>query len=209
MLPERYVGNLKAWSNWKPGDTKNPFETITVSLPDAFDVGRVVTWFYGDGNNISFAETLSVESQDADGNWIEVSGEVSVGAEGLPVVDVPIVAPLTSAINVVMTARPSGYLTLSEIEVYAKAPGLSADASLSSIEVNGLPIPHFDPAVYQYAMTAHRPRHSVITATASDPYARVEITYSCQLEQMAVITVTSEDGVSVTKYQVALGGRGR
>ena len=37
-------GNLseKAWSNWKPGNTKNPSDTITFTLPAARDLNRVV-----------------------------------------------------------------------------------------------------------------------------------------------------------------------
>lgn len=38
----------KAWSNWRSG-AKNPTGTVTVTLPTARDLTRVVTWFYQDG----------------------------------------------------------------------------------------------------------------------------------------------------------------
>jgi hypothetical protein len=81
----------KAWSNWKPGDTKNPSDTITYALPEARDVTRVVTYFYRDGNNPSVAESLRVEVRDADGGWVDASGEVEIkwDGSGAPVVDVP------------------------------------------------------------------------------------------------------------------------
>ena len=44
-----------------------------------------------------------------------------------------------------MTARPGGYITMSEIEVYAKSPGVSSDAAAASIEVAGVPIARVRP----------------------------------------------------------------
>jgi len=112
----------KAWSNWKPSN-KNPSDTITFTLGTERDLTRVVTYFYRDGSNVSFPATLRVQVLDSDGTWVDASGEVPVDPEAMPapVVDVPVPAR-TSAVRVVMTARPNGYFTASEIEVYAKAP---------------------------------------------------------------------------------------
>ncbi|GIE94312.1 RICIN domain-containing protein [Paractinoplanes rishiriensis] len=109
----------KAWSNWRSG-TKNPADTITVALAAPKDLTRVVTYFYRDGSNVSTAETLRVQVQGPDGTWTDASAEIPVPADGAPVIDVPVDARATAA-RVVLTARPGGYMTVSEIEVYAKA----------------------------------------------------------------------------------------
>ncbi|MGW0710643.1 glycoside hydrolase [Streptomyces sp. NPDC002643] len=114
----------KAWSNWRSG-TKNPSDTITFTLPKARDLTRVVTHFYRDGGNVSFPESLKVQVRaTADGTWSDASASVPVGTEGTPVIDVPLTTtgPVTE-VRVVMTARQGGYITMAEVEVYAKAPG--------------------------------------------------------------------------------------
>ncbi len=120
--PERLrngVADEKAWSNWKPG-TKNPAETITFTFPSARDLTRLVTHFYRDGAG-GVAKSLKVEVRTVDGTWVDASGDVEVGT---PVADVAVrhAGPVT-AVRVVLTSRPAGYLTLGEIEVFAKAPG--------------------------------------------------------------------------------------
>jgi len=109
----------KAWSNWRSGP-KNPSDTITVTLPAARDLTRVVTHFYQDGTNLSSAASLRVQAQAADGTWADASAEIPVGTEPAPVADVPVPAT-TGAVRIVYTAHPGGYMTISEIEVYAKA----------------------------------------------------------------------------------------
>ncbi len=103
----------KGWSNWKPG-TKNPSDTVTFALPSNRDLTRVVTYFYRDGDNASFPESLRVQVRAGDGTWVDASDDIPVGTEGSPVVDVPITSAATDAVRVLMTARPSGYLTASE-----------------------------------------------------------------------------------------------
>ncbi|MCD0444032.1 RICIN domain-containing protein [Glycomyces sp. A-F 0318] len=118
-------GNLtdKGWSNWKSG----PFNTedaITVRLPRERDVTRVVSHFWSDGGRASYADTLQVQYLDAEGNWQDAGGVVDVPADEVPVIDVEVNAT-TSAVRVAMTAGLGGtvgWIVLSEIEVYAKAP---------------------------------------------------------------------------------------
>ncbi|GAA2645427.1 hypothetical protein Adu01nite_54600 [Paractinoplanes durhamensis] len=111
----------KAWSNWRSG-TKNPADTLTATLPAARDLTRVVTYFYRDGTNVSFPASLRAQILTADGTWQDASPEITVPETGTPTIDVPLtVTARASAVRIVMTARPSGYITASEIEVYAKA----------------------------------------------------------------------------------------
>ncbi|MCU1536803.1 MAG: hypothetical protein JWP82_1154 [Humibacillus sp.] len=116
-------GNLtdKGWSNWRSG-AQRPGDTLTVTLPAPRDVTRVVTRFYQDGTNVSYARTLHVEAL-VGGVWTPVSSEVTVAASGpaAPVVSVPITPTRTTAVRVVMTG--SSFMTVSEVEVFAKSAG--------------------------------------------------------------------------------------
>ncbi|GIF25684.1 hypothetical protein Ate02nite_84140 [Paractinoplanes tereljensis] len=109
----------KAWSNWRSG-TKNPADTITATLPAERDLTRVSVYFYRDGTNASFPAGLRAQILATDGTWQDASTELTVNPEGPTQVDVPLTAR-TAAVRLVMTARPAGYITASEIEVYAKA----------------------------------------------------------------------------------------
>ncbi|MGW6929196.1 glycoside hydrolase [Lentzea sp. NPDC054927] len=112
------VTEEKAWSNWRSG-TKNPADTITFTLPKIRDLTRVAVHSYRDGEG-GVAKSLKVQVRSVDGAWIDASGEVEVTSLRTEVVLNP--SPPATAVRVVLTARPSGYLTLGEIEVLAKAP---------------------------------------------------------------------------------------
>ncbi len=198
----------KAWSNWKPGNTKNPSDTVTFTLPAARDLSRVVAHFHRDGTNVSFPVTLKVQVRTAgDGPWADASDDIPVGTEGTPVVDVPLKAGPATAVRVVMTARPGGYITMSEIEVHAKAPGVSSDAAAASIEVAGVPVAPFDPDTTEYRVSTADPKRSTVTATARDPYASVVVDRAGAGgpgRASAVVSVTSEDGTRTRKYRIEL-----
>ncbi|WP_149824113.1 glycoside hydrolase [Streptomyces tailanensis] len=193
----------KAWSNWKSG-TKNPSDTIAFTLPKARDLTRLVAHFHRDGTNISFPERLKVQTRTtADGPWTDASESITVGTEGTPVIDVPLTAPApATAVRVVMTARPGGYITMSETEVYAKNPGTSSDAAASSIEVDGTPVPSFDPDTTTYRVVTDNPARATVTATARDPYATVTVDRSGRTS--AVVSVTGEDGSQTREYRITL-----
>jgi O-glycosyl hydrolase len=196
----------KAWSNWKPGNTKNPSDTITFTLPAARDLDRVVAHFYRDGSSASFPATLKAQVRGAaDGTWADASDEIAVGAEGTPVVDVPLRAGSATGMRLVMTARPGGYLTMSEIALYARTAGVSSDAAAASIEVAGVPVASFDPGTADYRVVTGDPARAVVTATARDPYATVTVERIREAGRtLAVVSVTSEDGSRTTKYRIAL-----
>ncbi|MEO6087883.1 MAG: glycoside hydrolase [Umezawaea sp.] len=195
-------GNLteKGWSNWKPGTTKNPTDTITVTLPAARDLTRIATHFHRDGDG-GIAKSLKVQVRNAEGTWVDASGDVGIAAEGAPVVDVPLATGPMTAVRVTMTARPAGYLTLGEIEVFAKSPGVSSEAAAESISVAGVPIVGFDPATTTYRVVTKDPDRSEVTAVASDPYATVAVRKD---KGFTVVTVTGEDGSRTREYRIEL-----
>nr|WP_234390279.1 Ig-like domain-containing protein [Streptomyces sp. MMG1533] len=199
----------KAWSNWKPGNTKNPSDAITFTWPKERDLNRIVAHFHRDGNSASFPESLKVQVRAADDStWVDASDAITVGTEGTPVVDVPLEAGPTTGVRVVMTARPGGYITMSEIEVNAKAPGASSDAAATSIEVAGDPIASFDPDTTTYRVVTANPNRSTVTATARDPYATVVVDRAGESGRTsAVVSVTSEDGSQTRKCRVVRRAR--
>jgi O-glycosyl hydrolase len=194
----------KAWSNWKPSD-KNPSDTITYTLPAAQDVTRVATYFFRDGTNPSVAQSLRVQVRAADGSWTDASGEVAIpwnAGDPAPIVNVPLSVAATDGVRVVMTVRPSGYLTVSEIELYGKGPGESSDAAARSLEVDGVPVAGFDPDVTDYRVTVRDPRRADVTASPSDPYATVEI--AGDGNRRRTVTVAAEDGSQTRTYRIEL-----
>ncbi|MFF8973894.1 glycoside hydrolase [Streptomyces sp. NPDC014995] len=196
----------KAWSNWKPGNTKNPSDTVTYTWPTARDLDRLVAYFYRDGSSASFPATLKAQVRGAaDGAWVDASGDIAVGTEGTPVVEVPLEAGPATGVRLVMTARPGGYLTLSEIAAYARAPGVSSDAAGASIEVAGVPVASFDPGTAHYRVVTADPARAVVTATARDPYATVTVERIREAGRtLAVVSVTGEDGTRTTTYRIEL-----
>ncbi|WP_328508233.1 glycoside hydrolase [Streptomyces sp. NBC_00391] len=198
----------KAWSNWKSG-TKNPSDTITFGLPKARDLTRIVAHFHRDGTNASFPESLKVQVRATEnGPWTDTGDSVAVGTEGTPVIDVPLDAGPATGVRVVMTARQGGYITMGEIEVYAKAPGVSSDTAAASIEVAGEPIGSFDPDTTTYRVVTDHPSRAEVTATARDPYATVTVDRTGGSggsgRASAVVTVTGEDGSGTRKYRIEL-----
>ncbi|MGI5160991.1 glycoside hydrolase [Microbispora sp. CA-102843] len=199
-------GNLtdKAWSNWKSG-TKNAADTITVTLPKPRTVAHVATAFYKDGSWESYARSLKIQARNAQGAWVDVSGDVAVptgGASG-PVVDVSVTATTTDAVRVVLTARPDTHMTISEIQVFAASPGVSSDARAETITADGAPLPGFDPDTTSYRL-AWRGRLPEVTAVAADPYATVVVNQATNPGRTATVSIASEDGSQSRTYRIEL-----
>ena len=191
----------KAWSNWKPSG-RNPSDTLTVTLAQAHDVSRLAVHFYRDssaGGGLPASAQAGVP--DAAGNCVAAGPVVPVGTASPAAVDVPVTAVGARAVCLILTAVPNGYLTVAELQVLAKAPGVSADARLAAIEVDGVPVAGFDPAVTTYRVAVARPGSATVTATAADPYATVA---AKRTGSHWTITTTSEDRANTTVYQVVL-----
>jgi Ricin-type beta-trefoil lectin domain-like/Bacterial Ig-like domain (group 4) len=183
----------KAWSNWKSSG-KN-----TVTLPKARDVAKVVTRFYQDGSTDSYVQTLRVEAKTDTGDWVDVSGPVSVPA-GAPApaveVAVPASAGASRAVRVVMNAYSNRHIIVSEVQVFTNVAGRSADAAAASIALDGRALTGFTPGGTDCTVPAGGT--PVVTAVPADPYATVVISQPTAAQRSATVTVTSEDG-SVTK----------
>ncbi|PPK92645.1 O-glycosyl hydrolase [Kineococcus xinjiangensis] len=194
----------KAWSNWKPSD-RNPSDTLTVTAAQPRSIKRVVTHFYRDGEG-SWPTKLQVEVRDASGAWVKAGEPVSLpdGSAAGPVADVRFAPVLTDAVRVVMTARDSGYMTVSEIQLYEGGASTSSDAAAASISADGKPLAGFsaDRSTYEAPRGTRQ-----VTAVAADPYATVDVQQAARPGGTAVVTVTSEDGTATRRYEVRLTQR--
>jgi len=191
----------KAWSNWKSSG-RNPAETLTVRLPQTRDVTRLVTHFYRDSSSGGgLAQSIRAGVPDAAGQCVTTGDEVPVGTASPLAVPVPLAAGPGSAVCLVLTTVPNGYLTVAELEVYAKAPGTGSDPALTGIAVDGVLVAGFDPATTSYLVPTRHPAQAVVTATAADPYAEVAVT---KRGRVWTVTSTSEDGSQQVSYRIEL-----
>ncbi|MDI6101818.1 RICIN domain-containing protein [Actinoplanes sp. NEAU-A12] len=186
----------KAWSNWK-GSGRNPVETLTATLPAGRTAHRAVLHFYRDNSSGGgVAATVQAGTVSAAGCQV-VGSPIAVTSA---VVDIPL-TPGSTSFCLRLTPTPDGYLTVSELQVYAAAPGVGSDSSVSSILVDGVAIGSFDPAVTSWQVPARDPSSAQVTAVTTDPYATVEVTGSGKAR---TVVTTSEDGSSRTTYRVTL-----
>ncbi|MEU8658053.1 RICIN domain-containing protein [Actinoplanes philippinensis] len=193
-------GNLtdKAWSNWK-GSGRNPVETLTATLPAGGSAGRAVLRFYPDNSSGGGIAATVQAGTPVTGGGCQVTGSpIKVTS---PIVDIPLTPGATGAFCLRLTPTPDGYLTVSELQVYAKAPGAGSDASAASILVDDVPITDFDPAVTTWRVPAGEPKRALVTVETTDPYATATVTGSGATR---TVVTTSEDGSATTTYRITL-----
>ncbi|GAA2674533.1 glycoside hydrolase [Actinoplanes palleronii] len=189
----------KAWSNWKSAG-RNATDTFTVTPPAGASPSRLTVHFYRDNSSGGgLPQSVQAGVPDPAGACAVTGPVVPVGVDSPLAVDVPVPDGVTGPVCLVLTAVPNGYLTVAEVQVLAKAPGVGTDASAAGIRVGGVPVRGFDPATTSYRVAAAHPERVTVTATAADPYATVRVTRSGATR---VVTVTAEDGVTVRTYRV-------
>ncbi|GAB7044317.1 MULTISPECIES: glycoside hydrolase [Catenuloplanes] len=186
----------KAWSNWR-STGRTPSETLTVTLPAPRDVTGVVVHFYRDGAaGAGIAQSVRAGVPAADGSCTGTETPVDGTVARVPLAGSP-----TDTVCVVLTTTPNGYLTVAELEVLAKAPGVAADAALRALSVDGVPVRGFDPDRDRYRAEVRKPENAVVTAVPADPYATVTIRADGRTR---IITVTGEDGTQTRTYRLDL-----
>jgi hypothetical protein len=192
----------KAWSNWKSSN-RNASDTLTVTLPSARDLSGLVVHFYADNSSGGgLAQSVQAGFPDASGTCQPTGDVIAVGVSSPLAVNVPLPATHTATACLILTAVPNGYLTVAELEVLAKAPGVGTLATLSQIVVNGKPVPGINPITSGYIVKVPDPAKATVTATQTDPYATVA---TKRLGATRVqITVTSEDKAHTKTYTLAL-----
>jgi hypothetical protein len=191
----------KAWSNWR-GSAPNPRETLTVTLPAPGEATAAVVHLYRDNaSGGGLPQSVQAGQPGPAGGCIASGDPVEVGPAGPVSVTLALPAGRTDAVCLILTAVPNGYLTVAEVELIGKGPGVSADATLAGILVDGRPLAGFDPAVTTYRVRVPHPDRTVVTAVAADPYAEV----SAQRNgRRWLIKVTGEDGAITRAYRLEL-----
>ncbi|MHA7860895.1 Ig-like domain-containing protein [Tessaracoccus sp. Y36] len=190
-------GNLtdKAWSNWRSGD-KNSQDTLTYEFDEAETVRTTTVHFYKDGSDMSFPAEFQTQYRAPGSDvWTDVGSSVTVPDSATsPVVEVDLGDVTAAAVRIVLTARPSTHMIVSEVQFHAPAAGPVSTNDLARLTVNGLDIDGFDPEVLDYTVPVLG-SNSEIHAVPIDADAEVAIR---QVDDHVTITVTATDGSQKT-----------
>ncbi|MGA1836898.1 glycoside hydrolase [Herbiconiux sp. 11R-BC] len=195
----------KGWSNWR--STNKPLsDTLSYNLGSTKVVDHVMLYFYKDGSTLSWPDALSVEYQTPAGAWVPATATpivVATPSDGkAPVVDVDLGGVQATQVRAVLTAKANTHMVVSEVEVYAKAAGVSTEASLAALSADGASIAGFDAAQGSYSVAVAGSRLPVVAAVAVDTAARVSVVQATDAAPTATVTVTAADGTTVKEYSV-------
>ncbi|WP_022885879.1 glycoside hydrolase [Glaciibacter superstes] len=203
------VTSDKGWSNWRSSN-KPTSDTLTYNLGTATPLTSSTMHFYRDGGATSWPASITVEYLDEGDTWVPVPGSPTAlpsPEDGTaPIVDVPLTDIATSQLRVVMEAYPNTHMVVSEVEIFAKAPGVASVADLAKLTVNGTPVEGFTAANTDYTVPLSGSALPTVSAAATDTNATVEIdqaTSSTGADATATVTVTAQDGTTVEIYRIA------
>lgn len=188
----------KGWSNWKSG-TKNAQDTLTYALAASSTMQNAKLFFYKDGSSNTWPQSLSVEYRLGTGVWTSLGAvDVPVPADGsAPIVEVPMKGVQADAVRVVMNARSATHLVVSEVELSASAPGVSAVAALAAVSLDGMPLAGFSPETTEYEVPWPADERPVVRAVAVDRAASVQVSQP-DVDGEAAIVVTAPSGATRT-----------
>jgi O-glycosyl hydrolase len=124
--PDRTKNGLttdKGWSNWR-GTIKNPQDTLTYTFPAVEKLKSARLHFYKDGTTNSWPQSVTVEYRAPSGTWTALPPTaVATPPDGsAPVVEISMGNVDATAVRVVLTAQPSTYMVVSEVQLFAVAP---------------------------------------------------------------------------------------
>jgi hypothetical protein len=188
----------KGWSNWRSG-TKNTQDTLTYALAHGSTMQSAKLYFYKDGSSNSWPQSLSVEYRTGSGTWTSLGTvDVPVPADGTaPIVEVPMNGVRADAVRVVMTARAATHMIVSEVELYAAAPGPSTVDTLAAITLDGAPLDGFSSDVTAYEVPWSGTDYPTVRAVGVDRDAAVEVAQA-DAAGHASIVVTAPSGAART-----------
>lgn len=198
------VTNDKGWSNWRSG-TKNAQDTLTYALAQQERMQSAKLYFYKDGTSNSWPQSLSVEYRVGTGAWTSAgSVDVPVPADGTaPVVEVPLGGVPADAVRVIMNARPATHMIVSEVELSASAPGVSAVADLAAVTLDGAALPGFASDTTSYTVPWRASALPAVRAVPTDNAAKTAIVQpAAGNDRTASIVVTAPSGATRT-YTIA------
>ncbi|HMR49857.1 MAG TPA: glycoside hydrolase [Arachnia sp.] len=188
----------KGWSNWRSG-TKNTQDTLTYTLAQRETMQSAKIYFYKDGSSNSWPLSLSVEHRTGTGAWTSLGTvEVPVPGDGTaPIVEVPMGGVPADAVRVVMNAREATHMIVSEVELYASAPGVSTVADLAAITLDNAALSGFSSGVDAYTVARPAGDLPVVRAVPVDRDATVAVTQPGE-DGISSILVTAPSGATRT-----------
>jgi hypothetical protein len=213
-------GDTKDWlwgKEFGDPDENDDIRSIAYTTHDNFVISGV---FRGE---MQLNEDLTLESNEGstDGFWaiVDKDGNASDGfGFGGASNEVVSQMAVTSDNDVFIIGRFQNDFTYGDVEFNAlgsfdffliKLGEASQDASLASVEINGVPLDGFDPEVltYHFSLPAATEDVPIVTATATDADADVNITQAESLtgdeaDRTATILVTAADGQTTQTYSV-------
>ncbi|TVQ84837.1 MAG: T9SS C-terminal target domain-containing protein [Bacteroidetes bacterium] len=216
----KFDGSTKDWlwgKEFGDPDENADIRTIAFTSQDNFMVAGVYR------GEMVLNDDLVLESNEgsADGFWavVDKDGEVSDGF-GFGGASNEVVSQMAVSPNddVYIIGRFQNEFVYGDIEFNAwgsfdffliKLGSLSQDASLASIEIDGEPLPGFDPETFSYTVSLPSTTEDVpqVSAIPSVPNAEVDIEQAVSLtgeetDRTATITVTAADAETTETYFV-------
>jgi hypothetical protein len=202
----------KGWSNWV--SSNKPAQSTLEYRFDERDVNGVTLRFFADGDATSWAQSLQVLTQSADGTWSPLAGyETAVTVESpadgsAPVVEIGFAPLAATGVRVVMNAYPETHLIVSEVQLFEPSATPADVSSLAALRVDGEGVDGFAPDDTAYAVTTDGSRYPRIDAIPVDREATVAIDPATDGNGgVATVTVTSADGSTTTVYTVTIDRR--
>ncbi|SMQ77576.1 O-Glycosyl hydrolase [Bacillus sp. OV166] len=190
------------WTNWDPNSWRSE-DWVAIDFGSEDTISTLDLHFYDDGGGTRPPASLQLEYWDGtewkaiDGTQLDVNAKKDLTVNFAPVT--------TSKVRVVMKAMPNTCIAISEIEVFGKGdvtkaePSIGDDATLESILIDGKPLKDFQPDQFTYDVKEKASNSPVVTAVTNDLFASYQVS---EVEDAAVITVKSEDGLRTETYTV-------
>ncbi|WP_162621859.1 Ig-like domain-containing protein [Microbacterium suaedae] len=194
------VRDDKGWSNWS-GSAQESTSTLTYSF-EARELEQTTMRFWRDGR-ASWAETMTVELRDTNGEWTPAPGweepqAVDSPSVGAPVVTAEFPAMRATGVRFVLHAAEGMHMIVSEVELFERVAAPASEAALADLRVSGATVPGFAIDGTSYEVTAPKGSVPFVQAFTVDEEATAEVVQPSEENSwIGRVTVTSADG-SVT-----------
>lgn len=199
--------DAKGWDDWVGSGTYPRASWLSYTWAEPRTVDHVVVRTYKDGSTATWPSKVAVQYLDAAGAWRDTAVSASVAqnaAAAAPVVELDVSSlPATTSLRLNLTTATNTWQSISEVEIFGY--GANPQTALSALSVDGVGVPGFAPATWNYSVSAKDPAARTVTAVAVDPTSRVTVTQAGSTG-FASVKVEALDGatvVAVQNYRIA------
>ncbi len=203
------------WGNWQQGGRFSDYAIL--NFADTYTIEKVnvwinelsgKTWQKPDGIQIQYwngSEFVNVDNPSKTSDFVGQTNGNDTTYKGNEITFTPVE---TSKLKVIFTINGNRYqpnkdmMKIKEIQVFGTMVQKENSAKLSELKVNGQPIEKFDPNVFNYFMTCeYGQKVPEVTAKAAG-LATIFVRQAISTEDMAEVTVLSEDGKTENHYTI-------